>query len=169
MARRPRVRIGDVFTVPLDDAGETVGYGQIITKTVMSDLTIACFAVSSSSAELVAPAEVVSHDIVLMGFTMDALIYHGVWKVIGNEPSVLDRVTMPLFKVLSGGRWEVVTVDDQLVDTFDSPPEQFDNPWAQSPMVIQKALQSTFGFRAWEPYFDKLRPGYSAARSRLPT
>jgi hypothetical protein len=168
MPERLRLSPGDVFTVPLDDEDKQVGYGQFVAKYKLSDMAVACFDTVSPTDELMEPEDVVRSPVVLFGFTTDALLYHGVWRVIGRAPAVIDAIALPFFKVKRGGRWTIISVDGTKSWAVEDEPGGYDYRWNQAPIAFQLALRALKGAGTWDPMFDMLVPEYSAARSKPP-
>src|SRR5215831_15731701 len=92
-ARRPRVKEGDVFV--FDVGEEHVAGGQVLFKNTACFNVYAIFFKPLWSREgPLEVQEIVGSEVFLVGGTMDALIYHGQWRIIGNVKPELNG--MPL-------------------------------------------------------------------------
>ena len=112
MVKRPKTRIGDIFQIPLDSG--TVSYGQVVAvNSGPGPLYVVVFRRVSPQDAKPALAAVVADDIALVAPTMDALIGHGRWPLVGNLAPELDRVPFPAYRITVGAadRWFVETFD----------------------------------------------------------
>jgi hypothetical protein len=99
---KPRAKRGDVFSIPIDD--RRVGYGQVVLKNHSSfPIYIVVFGTAYDRNQEVSLNEIVADGIALVGASMDARIYHGMWKIIGNIEPDRSRIPRPNFKVYIGG------------------------------------------------------------------
>ena len=98
---KPRAKIGDVFSIPIDD--QRVGYGQVVLKNHSSfPIYIVVFWTAYDRNHEISLAEIVADEIALVGGSMDSRIYHGMWKIIGNIGPDQSRIPRPNFKVYIG-------------------------------------------------------------------
>lgn len=80
--KRLKFKEGDIFSIPIDD--ETTGYGQIVKIPNKSQLFIAVFSARWKKVSKIDLAEIISSNILFLGHTTDALLFHNRWFVIGN-------------------------------------------------------------------------------------
>lgn len=105
-----KLRVGDVFSVPLE--GERVGYGQIVASWGDSGAHF-YFAIFEGvySAEDVPDLEaVVAASVVLLALSMDALLFHGHWRLVGHCEVDESAIPWPAYKegVSPPGTFDVV-------------------------------------------------------------
>jgi len=92
-SRSLKVKKGDIFEIPTSDG--RYGYGQVIVGGTA--LYVSVFRELYNSAPNL--DDVLKGEILLVGWTLDALIYHGRWKIVGNRSPVAARVPFPSYKV----------------------------------------------------------------------
>lgn len=154
-----RIRSGDVFEVPAPDG--RLGYGQVIKDG--SVIYVVIFRdLYGSQPDLL---DILESDPLLVGWTVDSLMYHGRWKVVGNKPPILDRVPFPSYKVRVDG---VECVRDFAGDTHRAATpkewELLDEKTTVAPIRYQNALFAHHGLGEWKPYYDDLTVEYARHR-----
>src|SRR5688572_9736805 len=93
--KKLKLRVGDVFQIPI--SRELTGYRQTVVNGNVLYITV--FEKAYRKEKKVNPHDVVSGKIFLVGHTVDARMYYGMWKVIGNAPVPKDRIPFPCYKV----------------------------------------------------------------------
>ncbi len=170
---RPCLDLGDVFTIPLDD--ERVGYGQIVDRWGKSGghFYFAVFdGVHPADAEPDLDA-VLAEPLALLGLSMDALLLHGHWRVVGHREVDTAAVPWPAYKEgVSPRVFDVVDYTGQRRRRA-TPEEAEALPFRAvvAPIVIEDALKALHGLKNWNPAYDKLRPavdGMTSARLLSP-
>jgi Immunity protein 26 len=155
--QRMRLSIGDVFQLPLDSS--RVGYGQIVGSYERSAYWFAIFERPYEFGERPDVADVVRGRIALLGLSLDALLYHKRWEIVGNAP--VGQIEWPTYK-------ESVAPDVfEAVDHTGSmrrpaTPEEADRlPYRSvvAPMRLQNAFRALHGAAEWNEEYDKLRYG----------
>jgi hypothetical protein len=152
-------RTGDLFEIPAPDGRR--GYGQVVVEGRV--LYIVVFA--DLYSEVVDLDEVIKSDVFLVGWTVDALIFHGRWKVAGNRPPVVDRVPFPSYKVTVNGRVYAHDFNGEnyrLATARDA--EILDNKTTIAPIVFQKAFLAHHSFGDWSRTYDQLTVQYAHRR-----
>ena len=154
MGAHSAVRTGDVFVIPLED--DEVAVGQILDMRGGTELLAAVFEDACRRNEAMQCAA--TGKVVLLGLTLDALLHHGRWVVVGNAPPRRDIPT-PTFKI-------ALAPDEFVEEAFDgttlrrlSPEETDDLPFRTvvAPIRIDKATRALHGIEPWEAHYDPLR------------
>jgi hypothetical protein len=149
MARRKKVKIGDVFIIETDK-GKC--YGQIVADGINN-----CYLIFDIvSDEVLLPEQVVKKPIVFLTFTIDACIEEDKWKVIGNT-SVPSDIVYPIFKVRTTSGYMVTNHQgNYLRRASDDELERLKYHKSVSPALLEHAVQARFGSGKWEDYFDEI-------------
>lgn len=150
MAAR-KLKQGDIFDIPSPDGRK--GFGQI----VVAGKTLYVVVFLGLRMEAPTPTEIVGEDILLTGWTVDALIHHGRWSVVGNHQPRMERIPFPNYKVVMNG---VECVRD-FFDTTLRPATAkeaalLDHQTTVAPIRYQKAFLAHYGFGEWLPEFEPL-------------
>ena len=153
---KPRPKIGDVFSIPIDE--KRVGYGQIISKNHCTfPIYIVVFSTSYEQSEAVTLDEITADEIALVGASMDARIYHGMWSIVGRLPPDLSRVPRPNFKVQIGSSDYIEDFDgNQLRQATNEDLQYYDNRWSRAPIGYESALKALHDVGVWESSYDRL-------------
>lgn len=157
--RSSKVSEGDIFEIPIPDGRR--GYGQVIVGGKV--FYIAVF----RGLHHVQPdlGELIQDDILLVGWTVDALIYHGEWKIVGNRPPTSPRVPFPSYKVLVNGR--PCTHDfngDNFRPATPRDLELLENKTTVAPIRYQNALLAFHGFGEWRSDYNELTAQHARHR-----
>lgn len=168
--RRKRVRLteGDIFEFTVPDG--RFGYGIIVKRGVLTNGGTPYIAIFRSlHGERADLASLVRDEVVLAGWTMDALVYHGRWKVIAHDLP-LPLVPFPNFKVEIGGKFYLTDVEGQLIgEAKGAELELLDYQFSRSPIGYQNAFEALHGYSEWKASDDKLTPAYAKARMIQPS
>ncbi|TMF42432.1 MAG: hypothetical protein E6I23_13550 [Chloroflexi bacterium] len=158
MVRRPKARIGDVFQIPLDSG--RVCYGQVVAvNSGPGPLYVVVFHRVWPLDAKPDMTAIVTDEIALVAPTLDALIWHGKWPVVGNRTPDLNRVPFPAYRITVG------SADNWFVETFDfrrrrlpepGELEKLTNPFSVAPIRLQKAIGAINGLEPWDPTWDQL-------------
>ena len=145
-----KVTAGDIFSLPTPD--HRLGLGQVIVGG-----TVFYIAVFEGLFEAVPEdlATSLDRDILLVGWTTDALLHHNEWHLVGNAAPIIDRVLFPNYKVrvngdpfvhdFSGKNYRPASSEDW---------EFFELKSTRAPIAFQSALHASCGLREWESRFD---------------
>jgi len=150
-----RLTIGDVFQLPLDLS--RVGYGQIVGRYERSAYYFAIFEQPHEHSEQPELAEIVRGRIALFALSLDALLYHGGWEIVGNASA--PEIEWPMYK-------EAVAPD--VFETVDhtgsirrpaTPEEAASLPYRSvvAPIRLQNAFRALHGAAEWNEAYDNLR------------
>jgi hypothetical protein len=108
--KKPKATIGDVFRIPIDDA--RCAYGQVFYKNhVTFPLYVAVFRPGFPRDTPIPLETIVSSELALVGATMDARIYHGIWQIVGNRKPDMSRLPRPNFRVVREGKTVIEDFD----------------------------------------------------------
>lgn len=92
-----KLNIGDVFTIPMKENWEDIVYGQIV-KCDETVITVIIFDGVYKSIEKNNIKKIISQEPLFLFATLDAHLYHEMWKIIGCYP-VLSKFKWPIFKI----------------------------------------------------------------------
>lgn len=149
--RSVKTRAGDIFAMPAPNRQS--GYGQIIVGG--SVFYVAVFReIYDSPPDL---DELLLSEILLAGWTLDALIYHGEWQVIGNRPPISDRVPFPTYKVRINGLPYIHEFTGK--KRRPATPEYWellDYKTTVAPIQYQNALLAHHGLGEWRDHYDEI-------------
>lgn len=157
--KRIAVKAGAVFEMPLPDG--RLGYGIIIVGGGVPYVVI----LKTLHERRPPLSDLESDEVALVGWTMDSLIYHGRWTIIGTDNGPPRGVPFPNFKVNVAGVLQ--TTDFQGKVLGPSRPDEIDllgYRFSSSPLIYQDALMALNGVGDWKNHFDKLLPAHARAR-----
>lgn len=159
----PKVRIGDVFLIPID--GLRWGGGQIAGNW-KGELYIIIFDALYSD-EAIDPESVVAAKPLLAALSLDAKLHHGDWRIIGNVKANLGRFPQPVFKVNQDGAIFVESRDrsaTRLASSAES--EALRLRTVVAPVRLENALRAHNGIGDWDPKYDDLLYRYALESSQ---
>lgn len=158
MARRKRLRVGDVFTVPLDE--ERVGYGQIVYSSGHGNYYFAIFEEAHLRDEEPDLEEVVAGRLALLALSLDALLYHDHWQLVGHREVDADRLPWPAYKeAIAPGSFQIVDYTGQRGrEATPGEVEMLPFRTVVAPIVVEDAYKALHGLADWDEAYDKLRP-----------
>jgi hypothetical protein len=164
-SKAKRIRSGDVFQIPID--AERVGYGQIVDNTPPNPPYMAVFGSAYPKDAKPQINQIVQDEIRFLAPSLDAKIYNGDWKVIGNRTPDLSRIPFPPSKVAVGepNNFYLISYDKKRRRRA-SPLEVATVPFRSTvaPIRLERALQAAHGVRQWDPDYDRLE--YAAIRKQ---
>lgn len=144
------VKVGDVFQF----GGPSLGWacGQIVLSGTLQYVVI----FEPVFAEEVDLAEVTGSPILLAGWTMDARIQSGAWRILGNA-NVSSRLKLPEYHVEIDGHYWVTDVEGRtLRRATASELVPLRRKSSHSPIAYEKAYWA-FHNGTWESRFDALK------------
>ena len=161
--KKIRVKAGDVFQIPIDEA--RYAYGQVAKKGDV--LRVLTYNKTFPSNEVPEISNILQQEVLLLTDTMDALIYHGEWKICGNAP-VRNDLPKPKFKFGSEPTFYIIEHDSeyQRIATVEET-NQLDFQFSVAPIRIQNAMQAYFGVKEWKSDYDKLTYQYCLEKSQI--
>lgn len=161
MSQHPRLDVGDVFAVPLDD--ELVGYGQIVRRWGSSGghFYFALFEGCYRRDESPDLRLVLSQPVAILALSMDPLLVHERWRVVGRESIDRDSLPWPAYKlgVMPPGTFEVVDyTGERRRPATDKEVKALPFRTVVAPIRLERALQALCGYGEWKDAYEALRP-----------
>ena len=161
IAKKLKLRVGDLFSIPIGD--ERVGYGQIVARWSESSghFYFAVFDGVYPADEVPDPASIVSSPLLLLALSLDALLFHGHWRVVGHRD--VDESAIPWAAYIEGvsppGTFDVV--DHSGTRRRRAAQDEIERlPFRSvvAPIRVEKALRALHGEEPWDDAYDALRP-----------
>lgn len=150
-----KLKVGDVFTIPISD--EKTGFGQIVKIPNKSNFIIVVFTQVYSGKDWPSVDEIINDEILFLGYTMDALLYHKYWNIIGNDVSNLSKIKLPYFKLGTPPDMKIVNFKGDSVRKASK--EEFDNleyETVAAPVRYENALKAYYKLGDWKDDYDEL-------------
>jgi hypothetical protein len=166
---RARLKVGDVFTIPVDV--DHVGVGQIAASWGGSrgHFYFSVFDAEYETSHGTDYDEVTSAPLALLALSVDALLHHGHWRVVGHAEVDVDAFPWPAYKegVSPPGTFDVVDFSGKRRRRA-TPSEADRLPFRTivAPIRIERALRALHGREPWLDEYDSLLPPASDATSR---
>lgn len=170
MAKRFNLNIGDAFTIPLGN--EKFGFGQVVAPydKRSGGFMIAVFNYYSNNLSTVFINEICSKEILFLGFTFDAKIYHKDWTLIGNYTSNIENIIMPYYR-LGTPPEEIYIVDhkgNRIKEIDEETFNQLSYKTEIAPIRYENALKAYYNLQEWkEGDYDKLLYKYSKKSNEI--
>ena len=164
-AKRSKLRVGDVFTIPLD--APRLGVGQVV------GLRTHTYLMAIFSRPIVRDVETVdtalASPIAFLAESLDAKIWAGDWTIVTNrlpDPSI----PMPAFRQMVGSPGRIDIVDYS--ETRRRPSEGTEPLWVPNrstvaPVRLEHALRASLGLEPWNDAYDELRPSQATSVAAL--
>lgn len=158
MAKRLKLNIGDIFTIPLSD--NEVGFGQIISFPISKDQFImVCFELKENKVGKYEVKKIIESPIIFLGYTVDALLYHNRWEIIGNYTNNIEDYVLPYHKIGIPPSDAFMTdyKGNKVAKISGEVFEQLGFKTSVSPIRFQNALKAHFGLQDWiEEDYNKI-------------
>lgn len=150
-----KLKGGDVFTIPISE--DQTGFGQIVKIPNKSNFIIVVFKQVYSGKEWPSLDEIVNDEILFLGYTMDALLYHKYWRIIGNVSTNIDKIQLPYFKLGTPPDMKIVNFKGDNVrkatrEEFDS----LDYESVVAPVRYENALKAYYKLADWREDYNEL-------------
>ena len=151
-----KLKEGDIFTVPIDK--ERIGFGQIVHISNKNNFIIVVFKSVWPINRKMEFAEIVKDDILLMGYTMDAKLYHKHWAVIGNYKDNLSLMQFPYYKLgtFPGDIYLLDHAGKKIRKCTRKEFESLEYRNVVAPVRYEKALKAYYKLEEWQKGFDDL-------------
>lgn len=162
-----QLKKGDVFSIPVSES--IFGMGQVV-DVLPQELYLIVFDRTWKENETTAVNELNGCEPFLASLSLDAKLWNGDWKVIGNYQENLGNIAIPLFKVRIGGDVFVESYDGgyrRMASTSET--ELLRNRKTVAPVRLEKALKAKLGIGDWHPAYDELTYDYAVSSSALKT
>ena len=158
-----KAHVGDVFLVPIE--GLRSGIGQIAGDW-KGELYIVIYDAVFEDGN-VDPQEVIGANPLFAALSLDAKIYRGDWRIIGNVTENLASIPHPVFKVNQDGTVFLESRDRSLTRPASSVEvAAMKLRTVVAPVRLEKALQAHNGVGDWDSRYDDLRYEYALESSR---
>lgn len=159
-----KIKAGDIFSVPLDET--QCGFGQVAFHG-KHDLYVLLFD-HTSSIENLSFDNLLEKNILFAATTTDARLWHGIWKVVGNEEPPMEKVPLPYYKIGPPSDCYLEDFEGKKIRKLEGPDvEAFDFRLSVSPMRLEKALKAYYDKLPWSSDYEKLTYAYVSERSKL--
>lgn len=159
-----KLSVGDIFTIPLND--KEVGFGQVITPydKTCGGFMMAVFDFKTNDVHSVLLKDVGNSELLFLGFTFDAKIYHKDWILIGNYTNNIESIVMPYFR-LGTPPSDIYIVNykgERLKSINEKVFVELTYQTEIAPIRYQNALKAHFDYREWKSEdYDKLLYSHS--------
>jgi hypothetical protein len=153
----PRIRIGEIFAIPLDD--EAFGLGQVFAERAPI-LYLGVFSGVVKDLGSVRPSEVPEGEMILGGNFFDVLLTRGVWPILGHAP-VQRGIPFPCYKVRIAGRDYVESWDGKT--RREATPDELtwlEHRTNRSPAILANALRAIHGHGEWADRYNGLKAAF---------
>jgi hypothetical protein len=101
----------------------------------------------------------------LVGWTLDALIHHGEWRVVGHISPIAERVPFPSYKVRVKGVSYVHDFNEKYHRRATAEEwELLENKTTVAPIRYQNALLAHHGFGEWRSDYESLTVEHARRR-----
>lgn len=150
-----KLKVGDIFTIPVSE--EKTGFGQIVNIPNKNNFIIVVFENIYTGKEWPSLIEITANKILFLGYTMDALLYHKYWQIIGNDYSNLKTIKLPYYKLGTPPNISIVNYNGDFVRKANK--EEFDKLTYQTvvaPVRYENALKAYHNFLEWKDDFNEL-------------
>lgn len=160
-----RAKVGDVFLIPVDEATWVVG--QLVRKK-RSQLYVAIFADRYSSIDI-DPKSILDKKPLFLVLTLDALLYHGIWPIIGNVQENRDSIPEPAFAVMIWGSGTHIISRDETISRLATREElQILKPRTiRSPNNVEIMVRNYFKENENQEEFDDYLATYAEKSGKL--
>jgi hypothetical protein len=95
-----KLNIGDIFTIPLGN--NEVGFGQVVSPYnkksggfMMATFNFKC----SDEYSIIKMEDICKNEVLFLGLTFDAKIYHKDWIILGNYKANIESIKMPFYRL----------------------------------------------------------------------
>lgn len=160
MAKRFKLNVGDVFTIPLNE--NEVGFGQCVTphKKTSGGFVIAVYPLRENKNQEINIAKVVNANPIFLGFTFDALLCDlPKWKIIGNYIDNLGSIKLP-YNRLGTPPDEIYLLNvnnERIAEISEEVFNELEYKTEIAPIRYENALKAHFGLQEWKAEdYDKI-------------
>lgn len=162
----PKLKLGDVFTVPIDDS--RAGVGQIVATDPPSEYYFAIFdaVVPAGSTDI---DDALTQRVLFLQLSLDAKLYHRHWTVVAHRPVAAD-MPLPAFKEYYGtpDRVDVVDYSGRLRrPATEAETELLPYRKTVAPVRLEKALRAKHGLEPWHEAYADLAPDEATTTAKL--
>lgn len=150
-----KLKAGDIFTIPITN--EKTGFGQIVIVPNKSNFIIAVFEKVYPGKEWPSLEEIINNKILFLGYTMDALLYHKYWQIIGNNISNLKAIKLPYYKLGTPPDCKAVDYKGTVIGKISRDKfEQLSYQEVIAPVRYENALKAYYQLEKWREDYEGL-------------
>ncbi len=174
MTKKLRLNVGDIFTIPLGN-GE-MGFGQIVSFPRSKDVFIMIvFDQKMSENENYDIDKIIKSDILFLGYTTDAKLYHKHWNIIDNSNTNIASIVMPYYR-LGTPPHEIYLINyksECICKVSEEEFNQLDYLTNYAPIRYENALKAFYKLQEWKAgdynqlLYEKVLKSNEIARSIL--
>jgi hypothetical protein len=156
-----KLKVGDIFTIPIDENRN--GIGQILSIPNKDSFIIIIFDLIREKGLLLENLDLNSCNIVFLGYTLDAKLYHKHWLIIGNSNENISSVYLPYYKLGTPPDDIFITnykgerIRKALLNEF----EKLNYQSVVAPVRYETALKAHFNLAEWEDRYNDLLYTYT--------
>lgn len=152
------LKLGDVIAISISE--NLYGFAQIVSSynKRSGGFLIAIFDYKSDTLDKISVLDICNREIVFLGFTFDAKIYHKQWVIIGNYIDNIQYIKRPYFR-LGIPPNEIYLVDEdgkRLVKISEQLFSELSYKSEVAPMRYENALKAYFDLQEWKEDYNKL-------------
>ncbi|MBA3829295.1 MAG: hypothetical protein H0X33_10190 [Taibaiella sp.] len=152
--KKIKLKVGDVFAIELN-MGE-YGFGQIVAFPRHKYVFIICiFKRRNMGISELNLEEICNSEILFLGYTSDAKLYHNDWVIIGNYTSNISAIKLPYYKLGSPPDSYIVDYKGERLLKIDE--EVFNALRFETevgPSRFENALKSFYGLQDWKEDYN---------------
>ena len=167
MVSRFKLRLGDVFAVPIDES--RVGVGQVVGMFGKNAYYLAIFDATAHDPDSIHVDRAISSRVMFLALSFDAKLAKGDWVIVGNNP-VKEGMPLPAFKEALGAPDRVYVVDysgERRRPARKDEAEVLPNRKVVAPVRLEKALRAKLGLEPWTEAYTDLAPNEATTSERL--
>jgi hypothetical protein len=150
-----KIKTGDIFTIPIDDT--RIGFGQIINIPNKNNFIIVIYKLASDKDNIPRLEEIVKEEILFLGYTLDAKLYHKHWLIIDNYIDNISTIPLPYYKL--GTPPDVSIVDfkgDEIRNATQAEFDKLNYQTVVAPVRYENALKAFYKKLEWNDDFERL-------------
>lgn len=162
--RKLKLNLGDVFSIPL--ANDLFGFGQIAGAydKKSGGFLVAIFDFKSTTLNGVQLSSICNSEIIFLGFTFDAKLYHKHWSIIGNYTENISAIIKPYNRIgTPPDEIYLIDVNNMIVSKISE--DEFNDLEYKTeiaPIRYENALKAHFGLQEWKSEeYDKILYKYT--------
>lgn len=154
-----KLSLGDVISIPLSD--DLFGFGQIVGEYEKKSggFLVAIFDFKSTTIDEIEISNICNSDIIFLGFTFDAKLYHKHWSIIGNYTENISTIKKP-YSRLGTPPDEIYLIDannNRVAEISEDIFNELEYKTDIAPVRYENALKAYFGLKEWKAEdYDKL-------------
>jgi hypothetical protein len=150
-----KLKIGDTFAMYIDES--VTGFGQIVDFPNKDYFIVIVFEKIYKGKKWPNLSKVFNDNILLLGYTVDSLLYHKKWTVIGNNITNISNIKLPYHKLDSPPNAKIVNYKGDIIRKASK--EEFntlDYETVVAPIRFNFALKGYHKLGEWDEDYDRL-------------